>query len=225
MSWPRERNGEVVFGLADGKVRSGVLKSNKSNVLYSAETYTVSLASSRDGHTVISGHLDGSVFAYSMENQSFKKIFTHHSVPYSLGYGENIMAAGNDQKVTFYDTYGNVLQRFDYTHEDKVKDFTVAAFNPSGDTVVLGNFNRFYVYNLNSKRGQWEEIACKQIENYYTVTAACWKNDGSKLVTGNLCGSVDLYDASLKKIKLKGKFQLNYVSPSQVLIQVIETGK
>ena len=57
------------------------------------------------------------------------------------------------------------------------------------------------------------------------MTAACWKNDGSKLVTGNLCGSVDLYDASLKKIKLKGKFQLNYVSPSQVLIQIIETGK
>ena len=141
----------------------GVLKSNKSNLLYSAENYTVSLSSSRDGRTVISGHLDGSVFAYSMENQSFKKIFTHHSIPYALGFGENIMAAGNDQKVTFYDTYGNVLQRFDYSHEDKVKDFTVAAFNPSGETVVLGNFNRFYVYNLNGKRGQWEEITCKTI--------------------------------------------------------------
>lgn len=34
-----------------------------------------------------------------------------------------------------------------------------------------------------------------------------------------------MYDASLKKVKLKGKFQLNYVSPSQVLIQVIESGK
>lgn len=73
------------------------------------------------------------------------------------------MVAGNDQKVTFYDTYGNVLQRFDYTTDEKVKDFTVAAFNPSGDTVVLGNFNRFYVYNMNTKRGQWEEITCKNI--------------------------------------------------------------
>lgn len=34
-----------------------------------------------------------------------------------------------------------------------------------------------------------------------------------------------MYDASLKKVKLKGKFQLNYVSPSQVLIQILETGK
>lgn len=51
------------------------------------------------------------------------------------------------------------------------------------------------------------------------MTSICWKNDGSKLVTGSLCGSVDIYDASVKKYK-KGKYLLNYVSPSQVLIQV-----
>ena len=89
-----------------------------------------------------------------------------------------------------------------------------AAFNPSGDSVVLGNFNRFYVYNFNKKRDQWEEIGIKKIENYYTVTALCWKNDGSKLITGSLCGSVDMYDASLRKVRYKGKFEFNYVSPS-----------
>lgn len=36
MTWPRDRNGEVIFGLADGKIRAGALKSNKSNALYSA---------------------------------------------------------------------------------------------------------------------------------------------------------------------------------------------
>ena len=51
------------------------------------------------------------------------------------------------------------------------------------------------------------------------MTSICWKNDGSKLVTGNLCGSVDVYDASVKKYR-KGKYLLNYVSPSQVLIQI-----
>ena len=29
--WPRERPGEVIFGLAEGKVRAGVLRSNKVN--------------------------------------------------------------------------------------------------------------------------------------------------------------------------------------------------
>jgi intraflagellar transport protein 172 len=63
------------------------------------------------------------------------------------------VAGGNDAKVSFYDQFGNLLQRFDYTSDEKIKEFTNAAFNPSGDTVVLGNFNRFYVYNYNTKRG------------------------------------------------------------------------
>lgn len=46
------------------------------------------------------------------------------------------------------------------------------------------------------------------------MTAACWKNDGSKLVTGNLCGYADFFDVSMKKLRYKGKFELNYVSPS-----------
>ena len=87
MTWPKDHPNELVFGLADGKIRMGILKSNKSSVLYATETYCVSLASARDGSTVISGHVDGSVYAYSMGNQSYKKLFTHHSVPYGLGYG------------------------------------------------------------------------------------------------------------------------------------------
>lgn len=62
------------------------------------------------------------------------------------------MAAGNDAKVSFYDSNGNFMQRFDYTNDDNVRDFVNASFNQSGDTVILGNFNRFYIYNFNKKR-------------------------------------------------------------------------
>ena len=116
------------------------------------------------------------------------------------------------------------MQRFDYTNDDQVRDFSQASFNPSGDTVVLGNFNRFYIYNFSKKREQWEEIGVKKIENYYTVTAASWKNDGSKMVIGSLCGSVDLFEASLRKVRYKGKFEFNYVSPSQVVVQTLSNG-
>jgi intraflagellar transport protein 172 len=57
------------------------------------------------------------------------------------------------------------------------------------------------------------------------VTAMTWKNDGSKLVTGSLCGSVDLYNASMKTFILYGKFELNYVSPSQIVIKTLASGK
>ena len=36
-------DGQIVFGLADGKIRSGNVKKNKSSNLYTAENYTVSL--------------------------------------------------------------------------------------------------------------------------------------------------------------------------------------
>jgi len=45
----------------------GVLRSNKSQLLYSTENYIVSLASSRDGNAVISGHLDCSVYVYWLD--------------------------------------------------------------------------------------------------------------------------------------------------------------
>ena len=80
------------------------------------------------------------------------------------------------------------------------------------------------MYQLNKRRAQWEEIGIRHIDNYYTVTCASWKLDGSKLVIGSLCGSVDGFDLSMKKVKYKGKFEFNYVSPSQVVVKTIQSG-
>ena len=42
MTWLLD--GQIIFGLADGKIRSGNVKKNKSSNVYTAEHYTVSLA-------------------------------------------------------------------------------------------------------------------------------------------------------------------------------------
>ena len=81
------------------------------------------------------------------------------------------------------------------------------------------------MFNLNQKRDEFEEGGIMNIENYYNITAMCWKSDGSRFVTGNLCGSVDMYDISMKKMRYKGKFELNYISPSQVHVLALETGE
>lgn len=88
LCWPRERPNELVIGLAEGKVRLGVLKSNRSQNLFSNDCYVVSLASSRDGEQCISGHLDGSIYLHNIESQNSQKVVTHHSIPYALGWGE-----------------------------------------------------------------------------------------------------------------------------------------
>lgn len=43
-------------------------------------------------------------------------------------------------------------------------------------------FNRFRLYNWNSKRGAWDEGKMKEIKYLYTVTALAWKYDGSKII-------------------------------------------
>ena len=154
-----------------------------------------------------------------------KSKIQHTTIPYALAWGSHILAGGNDGKIHFYEQTGDCFQRFDYSKDERVKEFTCASFNATGETAIVGNFNRFYVYNFNAKRPQWDEICCKQIENYYSVTSVSWKSDGSKIGIGSLCGSVDVFDVCLKKQKYKGKFELTYVSLSQVIVKRIENGQ
>ena len=37
-------------------------------------------------------------------------------------------------------------------------------------------------------QGMWEEVGQKVIDNFYSVTSLAWKQDGSRLAIGNLCG-------------------------------------
>ena len=41
-----------------------------------------------------------------------------------------------------YGKEGKVLQKFDYSRDDDEKEFTVAVCSPSGQSVVVGSFDR-----------------------------------------------------------------------------------
>ena len=196
--WPLDRPNEVVFGLAEGRVRIGNCRSNKAATLYSTESYVTALAASPDGSAIISGHNDGCIYRFCFQDGAYgpagqNKLCQHSVPPYALAWGEAVCAAGNDCKVSFYDKDGGKIQDFDHSGQPNSKEFTVAAFNPSGESVVLGSFNRFFIYNLS--RGMWEEVGQKVIENFYSVTSLAWKQDGSRLAVGNLTGAIECYDA------------------------------
>jgi intraflagellar transport protein 172 len=121
------------------------------------------------------------------------------------------MAAGSDLRVFFYDVKGSILQKFDYSHDDKEKEYSSCEMSPSGQTVVVASFNRyierknrnnslfrFRTFSYSTRRKQWEEDGLTEIENLYTITAVSWKKDGSRLVLGSLCGAIEMYDACLK---------------------------
>ena len=221
MTWPHERHGELVIGLADGKVKVCQLKTNKSAPCFAQEHFCVSICSSPDGMSIAAGFLDGSIIAMHLETKSKTRIM-HSTIPNALAWGQHIIAAGNDGVVAFYESSGDRFHHFDYSKDDRVKEFTCASFNATGETCVVGNFDRFYAFNFNAKRPTWDEICCKKIQNYYSVTSVAWKHDGSKIGIGSLCGSVDIFDVSLKKSRYKGKFEFTYVSLSQVIVRRLE---
>lgn len=226
--WPKEHPHEVVFGLAEGKVKVGQLRSNKPLTLYATDSYVVSCCARLDGGGVLSGHLDGSVVRFLFDESGRgavqAQVCTHTCVPYALSWGEAICCAGSDQKVLFYDAEGTVLQAFDCADDEGQREFTVAAFNPSGEAVVVGSFDRFHTFAFNARASAWEQVGLKAVENLYTVTALGWNADGSRLAVGSLCGGVELYDACVKREVYRGKFEFTYVSLSAVIVKRLSTG-
>ena len=139
--------------------------------------------------------------------------------PYALAWTPfGIFAAGCDKRAVVYTKDGRVLQQFDDSKDANEKEFTVAACNPTGQTVIVGSFNRLRIYTWSPRKGLFEEAEPKELTNLYTITSMAWKRDGSKVAIGNLTGCVDLFDCSLKKQMYKGKFELTHVGSSQVII-------
>ena len=177
LTWPAGHKNEVVFGMASGKVKVGQLRNNKSATLYSSESYVVSACSAPDGHAILTGHLDGTIYKFQFSDSygrgpAHSKFCVHGCPPYALAWGSSVSVAGSDRCVTFYDaSSGRVVDTFDHTADDGVKEFTVAKANPSGECVAIGNFDAFYVYGYNSDTAAWEERGTKKVPNYYTVTA------------------------------------------------------
>ena len=84
MSWPEARPNELVFGLAEGKVKIGQLKSNKPATLYSAEVYCAALATSPDGNGVVSAHADGTLYRFLFDDNG-KYVFSIPMYRFILG--------------------------------------------------------------------------------------------------------------------------------------------
>lgn len=72
----------------------------------------------------------------------------HPCPPYALAWASNsIVAAGCDKKIVAYGKEGSVIQTFDYSRDSSEKEFTTATTSPSGQSVVIGSFDRYLMEN------------------------------------------------------------------------------
>lgn len=102
---------------------------------------------SLSGKGVLSGHADGSIVRYFLEDEgsgeSQGKVATHACPPYALCWaGNSIVAAGCDKRIAIYSKEGRVNQQFDFSRDSEEHEFTVAVNNPGGQSVVVGSYNR-----------------------------------------------------------------------------------
>jgi intraflagellar transport protein 172 len=223
--WPVKRPNEIVYGLAEGKVKIGQMKTHKPVNLYQTDSYVTMLAPNCEGNGFICAHLDGSIYIYSFEapERGARMLVRHSCPPFAISWASSIIVAGNNGQVSFYDEFGGEEQVFDLADGGNCKEFTSAATNPTGDSVVLGNYNSLYIFTKNKESMNWENKGATFVENMYSVTALDWKPDGDKIVVGTLCGAADLYDVCVKRTTYKGGFEITYVSVSQVIVRQMET--
>ncbi|XP_014206099.1 intraflagellar transport protein 172 homolog [Copidosoma floridanum] len=226
LAWPTE--GPIIVGLADGKVRAAVVKANKAQTLYAADSMTLALATNARGTGFLSSHADGSIIRYYVAEdgaaEASGRILKHQVPVYALGWAQcHVMAAGSDRRLVFYDARGKVAKALDYSKEDpSERDIGVACCSPSGQSVAVGSWNKIRVFDWSPRRNLWEETNSRELPNFYTVTAMAWRRDGSRLVVGSLCGAVEHFETMLRRTVVRGSHEVSYVGPSQVVIRSLE---
>lgn len=156
---------------------------------------------------------------YSNLHYMKSRIISLKFVPTILEWGESVIVSGTDGFVLFYDKEGRLIKQFDYTRQDDVEEFSTSVLNPGGNTVVLGGFDKLYMYDYSSSKLTWVEVPPIKIAGLYCTSALAWKPDGSRLVVSNMCGAVEILEYCLRKSSLNGKFELNYISPSRIQVK------
>jgi intraflagellar transport protein 172 len=266
--WSRKHPYQVVYGLHQGKVRIGNLRTNKAQTLYKGSSDTaaadkndsnpvISLALNLNGTELLSGHQDGSIYKFIFPTSTSTKIKSSACtnlikvsiIPYTLSWGRSICIGGTNGKISFYSHDGQEEQCFVYnnnnnnnntkntdhegvstmlqhnhelTSEEKSRissQFTTSIFSPSGDDVIVGSFDCFYLFSWSAATKCWEERNIHIVKNMYSITALDWKANGSSIILGTSSGLIDEYDATFRQFTYKDSFLITYVSPSQLLIR------
>ena len=231
--WPTNQNYSIIYGTSEGKTNICNIRTKKVQNIHNADSsYVVSLASCPNGDMILSAHLDGSIYKIHLTLQKVSKIVQHSSCPSAIAWGKSICIGSNDQRVVFYNEDGAMIKFFDYSKETAqqvtsssssslsiCKEFTVASFNSTGNSVAIGNFNCFYSFSWVNFETSWIENNKIIVDNMHSTTALSWKRDDTSLSVGTICGVVNIYNSCLRKYRYKDLFTVTYVSPSQVLIQ------
>lgn len=87
---------------------------------------------------------------------------------------------------------------FDYSLDNEDREFSCAAANPEGKSVVVGSYNKLFVYHYIARKKEWQEGNAQDFESLYMVSNIQWRREGSVLAVANNIGALYLMEAMYK---------------------------
>ncbi|PIO75438.1 hypothetical protein TELCIR_02511 [Teladorsagia circumcincta] len=103
VQWPFDD--KLLIGLSDGKLRVGILSSNKCTSLYKTDEPVVSLSTNPRRTAFVSGHQDGSIIHFTFSSKTQMKICSVPGPPFCLAYTAHGIIAVCDRRLFSYTGY------------------------------------------------------------------------------------------------------------------------
>ena len=200
VTWPITQG--PVFGLADGRVRLGHVKTNKSTNLHVHESCVIAVCSNPDGSAVAAAHADGQIFKINFDGAVIRLCKNPNFSIVAISWtAVGILAACADGFFRAWNSEGAELISFDC----KTGLTSIAA---AGNFACVGCSEGFFTFTW--KNGAWEFGVKTEIDNFQ-VTALCCNPEGSRIAVGGLRGGVVIFENSIRKSRA-GNFEISYNS-------------
>ncbi len=229
MIWPQDRPFEVVYGLLNGTVKRGCLKSNKSKILYKVDSPMLVMALHCQSKGVTSAHSNGGIYVHLFHDEKRDsgsvKVAQHSRMINTISWGRSIFVGGSKGMFSLYnesgkeeiiDTHNHIENEL--SHDHKYNDFNSVSFNASGDCVAIGCFNYFYIFKWNSDKNIWEQQTYEKIDHVLSITVIEWSNDSSTIAIGTSSGFLNLYNVYLRRYIYNTDFDVVHVSENQIIV-------
>eukprot|EP00921_Rhytidocystis_pertsovi_P010642 GHVQ01017139.1.p1 GENE.GHVQ01017139.1~~GHVQ01017139.1.p1 ORF type:complete len:1156 (-),score=203.19 GHVQ01017139.1:3791-7258(-) len=216
----------IVFGLADGTVKVGYCRNNKSTVVYTINSFV--LATCSCWSSVLCLHGDGSInrVAPSTATHSF---FARLSgvQPTAMAWGLDVMVVTASRCLMFYDQEGKQTQTIDCLplFSTNPPELSAAGASPTGATMCIGTSRAsvLLVYKVTSSlqlsNRKWTLGKAVDLADscWGCVCTVEWASDGGRIAIGGSRGVVEVLDVCAKKWRWRDRYEFVFVAENQVI--------
>ena len=197
----------------------------------SLQDSVLGIATSHDGHKLVSGHWNGAINFLQVEDFNQPQIHLEKTVkghkvgvwriavsPIPLikgGKGGIIATASEDKTAKLWDWHGNLITSLN-GHQDVVK---AIAFSPHSNLVATASYDK----TVKLWNTQGKNIATLK-EHNHSVTALDISDDGKLMATGDVNGTIKLWELDEDKITVKQSIKAHTDAVRKVVFSPLDRG-